>query len=59
MLNDILAQAKYIPRALILGVLMGIAYLFIKENGPNAKQKILALLKQRWIATFIFYFMTF
>ena len=54
-LNDLLVQTKYIPRALIIGLLMVIAYLFFNENRSNAKQKIIGLIKQRWIATYIFY----
>ena len=55
LIQDFISQARYLPRALFLAVLLGIAYLFFTENGAAAKRKLLKLLKQRWLAAFIAY----
>ena len=55
MIKDIILQTRLIPRALILGLLLGIAYLFVEDNKQETKRKIIGLLKQRWVAAFIFY----
>lgn len=55
MLQDMMLELRDIPRAVILAALLGVAYLFVKENRGQVKTKLLWLLRQRWLTLFIFY----
>ena len=55
MVKDFIRQLWNVPRALMLAVLIALAFLFIAENGNKAKDKIFAFLKQRWTALFLAY----
>lgn len=56
MLKDITYYLKYIPKTGILVLLMAMSYLFLIDNGTNAKNKIRELFKKgKWIIAFIGY----
>lgn len=55
MVKDILSESKHIPKALLLAVILAAAYLFLRENRGRVKEKLLQLLKQGWLAAFLFY----
>ncbi len=45
-----------IPRALILAVLIILSYEFIRENKRGFIEKILGVIKQKWVLLFLLYF---
>ena len=53
--QDILSQKQYLYRALLLMVLLVIAFLFVRDNGKEAKTKLLSVLRRPWLAAFFFY----
>ncbi len=54
MVKDILSESKHIPKTLLLAVILAAAYLFLRENRGRVKEKLLQLLKQGWLAAFLF-----
>ena len=56
LMNDIHSQLFYIPRAIILTIIVALAFLFVKENDlKHIKIKINELLRQPWLILFLFY----
>ena len=55
LLNQIIAQLKYIPRALLMTLLLSFVYLFIRDNGKKTVCKLKMLFSEKWVLTFIFY----
>lgn len=56
MLKDITYYLKYIPKIGILVFLMVMSYLFLIDNGANAKNRIKELFKKgKWIIIFMSY----
>ena len=53
--KDLIAYAWNIPRVIVFAVFLAIAFIFISENGRQAKDKLLALLKKGWLAAYLFY----
>ncbi len=50
-----LYKLNYLYRAVLLMLLLSVVYLFMKENGKKAKEKIIEILKHGWLAGFLFY----
>ena len=55
MAKELLSLVQYIPRALLLMVMIVPAYLYFLENRGKIKEKILYFLKQKWHLLFFFY----
>ena len=54
--EDLFTQAMYIPRAIILMLFISLAYLFVKENGPDqVKRKMAGFVRRPWELLFVFY----
>ena len=53
--KDIKYQAHFIPQATIVTALLFMSYLFLTDNRGHVKERMLAFLKQRWIAAFLTY----
>ena len=52
---QLIAQLKFLPRAMLIAILFALVYLFIKDNGKRTFAKLRELLKNGWIIAFLFY----
>ena len=53
--NQIVAQFKYIPRSVLMTLLLCFAYLYIKDNRKESFYKVKELFSEKWIMAFLFY----
>lgn len=53
--KDIIFQLYYLPRALLLTLIVVFAYLFVSTNREHIKVRLLEVLKKPFIILFIFY----
>ena len=55
LLQDILLQLNYLPRALILLVPLCMAWLFVEDNRGRVLARLRVLLRRGWVIAFILY----
>ena len=53
--KDLIAYAWNIPRAILLAILLSIAFLFFKDGRKQALQKLKAFMRMKWQMAFILY----
>ena len=54
--EDFIRQARYVPRAIILFVILALAFLFIKDNNKEQiKEKLIGLIKDYKVTLFLLY----
>ena len=54
-MNDLLAQAQYIPRALLLTAVLLPACLYIRDHMGSLRASLLPVLKRGWVVLFFLY----
>ena len=54
--RNCVAQFKFLPRALILTLIIVFAYLFIQDNSrKEIRDKLLSVIKKPWLVLFLFF----
>ena len=54
-IHDLQFQAYYIPRTILLFIIVSFAYLFAKDNYGKIRTRIISIMKQPYLVVFLFY----
>ena len=55
LLNEIWSQNKFFFQTIIIAILMMMSYLFISDNRGRIKERLIGLVKKKWIFLFLLY----
>lgn len=53
--SSLLPQPRFIFKTILVTFFLAVTYMFFKDNGKKAKDKLLGLLKKPWLLAFIVY----